>query len=382
MPVESHLVIIQPSAFCNIDCKYCYVPNRSVKEIISDSTLENIFKKVLSYEAINGAVGFLWHIGEPMVVGVDFYKKAARLIQKWNIYGLSVTQKIQTNGLLINDDWCRLFNELNFSVSVSIDGPANLHDMNRVDRLKKGTHEHVMKGIATLKRHEINFGGLCVLTLESLNYPEDILRFFIENGFKSVGFNVEEISSLYTQSSFSKANFEAVKEKFIEFFDRMFDYWLACGRPIHVREFENNLRIIQEKKKNPNYIRNCEDQKALRIITIQLDGNISTFSPELASGLKGDLTKFVIGNINLIDSLEDLNLDPRYKEIKNAVKRGIENCRRSCDYFDGCGGGEPCVKFYEGGSFEATETTHCRLVHQALMDTLIHKLQSHSAMLV
>ena len=112
----------------------------------------------------------------------------------------------------------------------------------------------------------------------------------------------------------------------------------------------------------------------LNIITVQKNGNISTYDPELAGGIPSDKNRFVIGNIKEIENLEDIMNNKNFLAIQGEVHSGIKNCRDTCGYFKLCGGRSPGIKMYETGSFASTETKNCSLFRKVMADVIIDEL--------
>jgi uncharacterized protein len=100
------LLVIQPTPFCNIDCRYCYLPNRNSKAVVAPETLTNLFSQVFASGWVDGALSVVWHAGEPMVLPIAFYRNAFRTIDRLKPEGLPIMHSFQTNGTLIDDRWC------------------------------------------------------------------------------------------------------------------------------------------------------------------------------------------------------------------------------------------------------------------------------------
>ncbi len=165
------LLVVQPTPFCNIDCRYCYLPDRTNKSVVAEATLANLFSQVFASGWVRDGVTIVWHAGEPMVLPIDFYRRAFRLIDGLKPADVAVTHSFQTNGTLIDDAWCEFFAAEQISVGVSIDGPQRLHDINRRTRSGHGTFERTIAGIRRLRRHGVPFHVISVLSPESLAAP-------------------------------------------------------------------------------------------------------------------------------------------------------------------------------------------------------------------
>ena len=117
-PLE--LLVLQSTPFCNLDCSYCYLPNRRSTKRMSMEVLEATVKEVFSSGIVDQQVTVLWHAGEPLAPGVKYYRQAIEIVERHAPKDVKVRYSVQTNGTLINDDWCQLFNEKNFEVGVSV----------------------------------------------------------------------------------------------------------------------------------------------------------------------------------------------------------------------------------------------------------------------
>ena len=138
MSWEFSLFVLQPTSFCNLNCRYCYVPDRLNKDKMTSEVLEASIRCLFA-EKVSGHVQFLYHAGEPLFVGIDFYKLALQLVDKYKSPNVSVKHSIQTNGVLIDESWAKFFLENDFSIGVSIDGPKFLHDANSYFEIVKPT---------------------------------------------------------------------------------------------------------------------------------------------------------------------------------------------------------------------------------------------------
>src|SRR6185437_6130651 len=183
------LLVIQPSPFCNIYCGYCYLPERSNTNKIKPETVEKLMERVVEANIIDKEVTIVWHAGEPLAVPLSYYKKYFQIIDSSTPAHVKIKHSIQTNGMLVTDEWCRFIKENRISIGLSIDGPAFLHDKNRVTRSAKGTHAKALEGAALLRKHNIRFHIIAVITAESCNYPDEIFNFFKDLGVEYLGLN-------------------------------------------------------------------------------------------------------------------------------------------------------------------------------------------------
>lgn len=228
-------------AVCNLNCSYCYYlekellyENRKSYQM-SDQLLERFVKEYIEAQPTPN-VSFTWHGGESLLRDVEFYKKALRY-QKMYAKGRQVENCIQTNGVLLNDDWCEFFAENNFLVGVSIDGPEHCHDIYRKNKGGKGTFREVMRGIELLKKHCVEFNTMSVINNYNARYPLEVYCFLKEIGSKYLQFSpvVERIAigeklSLQTPESERQnvkiAEWSVAPEQFGDFYIKIFDEWV------------------------------------------------------------------------------------------------------------------------------------------------------------
>ncbi len=133
-------------------------------------------------------INFSWHGGEPTVLGLDYFRKIVGLQRKYRPPGWRITNGVQTNGTLLDEEWCRFFSAEHFSVGLSLDGPRELHDRYRVTKGQRPTHREVMRGFELLRRHSVACDILCVVHDQNVHYPTQIYRFFREIGARYLGF--------------------------------------------------------------------------------------------------------------------------------------------------------------------------------------------------
>ena len=160
--------MIKPvGSLCNLDCDYCYYLGKAalyggLQPKMSDELLERYISQYI--EAVQvPTVTFCWHGGEPLLAGIDFFEKAVALQEKYR--GTKrIENSLQTNGLLVNPEWCDFFRRNNFLVGISIDGPKDIHDAYRHDRGGHPTFDRVMRAIEMMA-----VGGVEYNTLSTIN---------------------------------------------------------------------------------------------------------------------------------------------------------------------------------------------------------------------
>jgi uncharacterized protein len=362
------LVILQASPFCNIDCDYCYLGNRLDTRRINLTTLRAVAKFLSSCEVGNDPLTVCWHAGEPLAVSRDFYEDAFSCLRE-NCTRPTLVHNFQTNATLIDDDWCRFFKKWTVAIGVSVDGPKEIHDAHRVDRARRGTFDRTMRGINHLRDAKVPFSVLCVLTKDMLAQADTMWDFWNSLGVSNVGINPEEIEGTHFRSAlFQSAHVEEVRRFFMRLAERQEQ---AQPKTFQIRELAQ-MRSQFEARGHTVVHRSVN--RAGSIISINLDGDISTFSPELLAVQSSPYGPLTWGNVHR-DTWATFAENPVFKRVNAEVLSGTDKCRRSCGYFAVCGGGDPSNKLAENGTFDSTETYHCRLHVKAVADVVMRSLE-------
>ena len=154
---------------CNMRCEYWYylhTAGSNAEGRMSPGTLRKLLENYFA-AAPGPAVTITWHGGEPMLAGLDFYREAVEAERELRPPGMESRNNLQTNGLLLDESWCRFLAENRFDVGVSIDGPAAVHDRYRKDASEQGTFDRVVRGIRLLQSHGIQPDLLCTVTSDT-----------------------------------------------------------------------------------------------------------------------------------------------------------------------------------------------------------------------
>ncbi len=181
-PPRFHLLAKPSGSTCNIDCTYCFFLSKEAlypddKTKMSQATLETYLRQVLESHR-SPTVTVAWQGGEPTLMGVDFFRRAVALVEQYRRPNQVVQHTFQTNGVLLDDEWCAFFAEHRFLVGLSCDGPQELHDSYRLDRRGRGTFDRVMAGWRMLTKHQVEFNVLCTVNAANQHHGRDVYRFF------------------------------------------------------------------------------------------------------------------------------------------------------------------------------------------------------------
>lgn len=189
MPTAS--ILIKPSsANCNIDCKYCFYKclssNREEysKGFMTDETLEKLIIQAIDYA--EDYLAFAFQGGEPTLIGIEFFEKAAALQKKHNHKHLTIENTIQTNGILIDERWAEFFARNHFLVGLSLDGPKKIHDHYRVDVQGNPTFVKVMHTVSLFEQYHVDYNILSVITDEAAKKASYMYQFYKRNRFSYV----------------------------------------------------------------------------------------------------------------------------------------------------------------------------------------------------
>ena len=196
------LIVIQPTPFCNMRCRYCYLPDRDSHVKMSDAVLQAILESIEHSDLVSENPTIVWHAGEPLTVGKAFFRHALEATRQISLRGRkAISHRVQTNGVLLDDSWLDLFQSHNVKLGLSIDGPAKLHDLHRHTRRGGGTHERVMKAVRLLHARRYPFSAIMVITQDALDQADEVFDYFVSAEIPLVGLNVEELESANAAST-------------------------------------------------------------------------------------------------------------------------------------------------------------------------------------
>ncbi|WP_422000537.1 cyclophane-forming radical SAM/SPASM peptide maturase GrrM/OscB [Reyranella sp.] len=363
---EIGMVVVQPTAFCNIDCTYCYLPDRNDKHVMAQATVRRLFGEVFASGWASPDLIVLWHAGEPLAASRDFYSEAFAAIEAVRPAGVNVKHSFQTNGTLVTAEWCRLFLEWNVGIGVSVDGPQALHDRNRLTRSGRGTFDKTMAGIRCLQDNGVPFHALSVLSSESFDRPDEMLAFYEEAGIDKVCFNVEESEGTHVSPLLGEER-EVLRRRFASFLRRFWHRARANGKVTFVREIDQTVPRMFRPDGVPTRNIQCEP---LAMLNVDSRGNVSSFSPELLGMKNAAYGDFLLGNIT-INSLAEIHSACLRSALHRDIRAGTQACEAACEYYSVCGGGSPVNKLFENGSFTGTTTSFCTLTQMVPTDLIL-----------
>jgi uncharacterized protein len=180
-PPAFHLLAKPTGAICNLNCDYCFYLSKKrlypgSRFHMTDEMLETYIRQLIEAHRVP-EVTMAWQGGEPMLMGLDFFRRSIEVQQKFRRSDMTLLNTIQTNGTLINEDWAAFFREHNFLVGISIDGPSELHDAFRRDKNGRPTFDRVIQGLDCLKKHGVEFNALVTIHKANADNPLEVYRF-------------------------------------------------------------------------------------------------------------------------------------------------------------------------------------------------------------
>jgi len=180
-PLAFHLLAKPSGATCNLDCKYCFFLSKEMlypgdRSRMADEMLETYIRQLLDTPLPD--VNVAWQGGEPTLMGLEFFERSIQYVEKYRRPGQHILHTMQTNGTLLNDEWCAFFKEHDFLIGLSVDGPREMHDAYRVNKGGAGSFDQVMRGWEVLRRHSVDLNILCTIHAANADRPLEVYRFF------------------------------------------------------------------------------------------------------------------------------------------------------------------------------------------------------------
>ena len=252
-PPSVHILAKPTGAICNLECAYCFYLDKELlypgsRFRMQDQLLELYIKQLIESHRTN-RVTVAWQGGEPTLMGISFFQRAIEFEVKYRRPGMTFENTIQTNGTLLSDQWCEFLKRNNFLVGISIDGPRELHDAFRVDRIGKPTFDKVMRGLRLLQKHGVDYNILTTVNRVNGDHPLEVYRFLRDDArtswiqFIPVVERVNSDGSTLYQEGSTVSERSVRPEQFGRFLVAIFDEWVHrdVGR-IFVQTFEAAVR--------------------------------------------------------------------------------------------------------------------------------------------
>ncbi len=178
-----HLLAKPAGAACNLGCKYCFFLSKEnlyaqrESPLMGEAVLETYLRHLMD-SALGPRVEVAWQGGEPMLRGLEFYRRSVELAEKYRKPHQCIVHTIQTNGTLVDDEWVAFFKQHNYLVGLSVDGPREMHDAYRIDKKGQGSFDAVIRGWNILRNHDVDTNILCTVNAANQDHPLEVYRFF------------------------------------------------------------------------------------------------------------------------------------------------------------------------------------------------------------
>ncbi len=326
---------------CNLDCTYCYYTEKLklypgvTKFMMSDALLETYVQQYMAAQPQQ--VYFGWQGGEPTLAGLDFFRRAVELQKAHGRDGQVVSNALQTNGTLLDDEWCAFLAEHKFLVGLSLDGPAAWHDHFRRDGAGKPSHARSWKGLELLRKHGVEFNVLVTLNSRNAPYAGDIYRYFVNRGVHWLQF----IPILERNAAGEPEDYSCSARQFGKFLCDVFDAWAATdvGR-VSVRLFDSLLHTVIYGEATVC----CESKRCATAHVLEFNGDLYACDHFVEP-------EWLLGNINETP-LAELVTSPRLDEFAR-LKTELPGPCRDCEFLFACNGG--CPKHHLGAAADSPE---------------------------
>ncbi|MBN1344292.1 MAG: anaerobic sulfatase maturase [Phycisphaerae bacterium] len=339
---------------CNLVCTYCYY--RQTKDHfegtaprMTDETLRNVVRTFC--QTAHPCPHFSWQGGEPMLAGLDFFQKAVAYQQAFSRQGQQIVNAFQTNGTLITAEWARFLNRWGMLVGISVDGPTDIHDKNRIYPNGSGSQAEVLRGLRLLQEYKVEHNVLVLVHGDNVRRPKEVIEFIRGLGEDYLQF----IPCVVTGLDRSLPSHDAVDPiAYGEFLCAVFDEWIAEGpHRFYVRMF-NNL-VMAAAGLEPEY---CVFRRACAGCLL-VEHNADVFPCDFLVQ-----PEWRLGNLNT-DSLAQIYRHPKWVEFRRLKPNPPEACRQ-CRHLDLCHGGCPRDRF--GGRLPGGEPNYLCKGYQLLFD--------------
>lgn len=315
--------VVKPTHACNLACTYCYNEDERNKKMtletlraVIDRTSEHVVRHIKDRK-----VDFIWHGGEPMLMGIDFYREVM-LFQSTHAKEIHISNVMQTNGTKIDDAWCEFFKTHNWQVSISLDGTKETNDLTRIQRNGKGSFEAVYSAIAQVKKHKIPLGICLVLSKNNVGNLKEVYQFLKD---ERLNFNI--IPMTYSGEAINVIDDIGLSpEEYAKAWTELYDYWFYDEETVHCSDFVNkSAGLLNRCGADCVAIRDCSQS----VISIDHNGDVypcATMSPD---------PNWLYGNI----SVHDIPTLFTSEKATIASNRQTDNNCLHCKWRINCNGG-------------------------------------------
>ncbi|MFI5688114.1 cyclophane-forming radical SAM peptide maturase AmcB [Streptomyces sp. NPDC051636] len=360
LSTTASVIFLQPITSCNLDCSYCYLPQRFVRRRMSDKVADSVARAVRAWSDTH-PVRVVWHGGEPLTLGVPGFTE---LLERFHAGRNHIRHAVQTNATLIDDAWCDAFLRHRVDVTVSLDGPQGFNRQ-RTTRGGEESFAAALRGVSKLRGHGIPYSAIAVVRDTDPERAAELYDWFAALGCRTLGVNIVERKGTHSKASVDD-------DQVVAFWAALAARWRADQR-VRIREFDHACRYLAAELSGQSEDRALVPRDPMPMIS--WDGEVTVLGPDLAGFSSARLGALTVGNV-VDGALTELIRHAAETTWVSEALEGIEACRTNCDHFAYCLGGQPANKYFETGRFDVTETTYCRNSKKRLMEGLIRSVQS------
>lgn len=330
MPAIS--VMLKPSSgMCNMSCDYCFYRDETQKRsqesygFMSEKTLKNVIRKTML--RAEGMISYAFQGGEPTLRGLDFFEKVVEYQKQYNKNGIQVHNALQTNGLLIDENWCKFLKENQFLVGVSLDGTEEVHDAYRHTRTNGSpTFDLVCNSIRLMESYGVDFNILTVVNQAVAENIQEIYSFYRQKkwNYQQYIACLDPLDEPHGQNGYS-----LLPEQYGQFLIKLFRLWYKDwkkGRQPYIRQFENYIGILL------GHFPEACDQRGVCSIQNVVEADGSVYPCDFYM-----LNDYRLGNFNenRLDEIDAKRLEIGFLERSLQLD---QNCKH-CPYYPICRGG-------------------------------------------
>ena len=340
------LMVKPAGSACNMRCEYCYYLHTAGSNAtgrMSPATLRKLLESYFT-AASGPAVTITWHGGEPMLAGLDFYRDAIRAEQELLPPGMECWNNLQTNGLMLDESWCRFLAENHFDVGVSIDGPAFIHDRYRKDTAGCGTFDRVVRAIRLLQAHGIQPDLLCTVTPDTAR--DGVL---VYQTLRDLGTGWMQFIPIVRRDDENRVTEDSVSPaQYGEFLKDVFSRWIYHDLDkTEVQLFSEMALVLSGKEANLCWMQ----ETCGRVPVIEKDGSVYACDHFVRP-------EYRIGSM-MAEDLQALVASPRQIHFGREKKNGLTAACRACPWLSLCNGGCPKDRFALSPDGEAGQYYLC-----------------------
>ncbi len=348
-PAAFHLLAKPTGAICNLDCSYCFFLAKEMlypgsRFRMADTMLEEYIRQYIDAQRVS-EINIAWQGGEPTLMGLDFFRRSITYTQKHKKPQHKVSYSMQTNGVLLNDEWGEFFQQHNFLIGLSLDGPQEFHDAYRVDKGGRGTFVKVMSAARILQKNKVEFNILTTVHAANADYPLEVYR-FLRDEVKTQFIQFIPIVERANETGFQEGN-------------------TVTERSVTAQQYGDFLKAIFEQ-----WVRRDVGRTFIQLFDVALAAwvgappTLCVFSPTCGNALalehNGDLytcdhyvePDYLLGNIKDVPMIELVASDKQRKFGQDKLDTLPTYCQK-CEVRFICHGGCPKNRFIETPTGEA-----------------------------